>query len=155
MYNHNKAQQSKTVCIFLGIYCTFVRHHAVRLKQPISSKLVCEIYHLLHISISWKQLWRTFECLLAGSSTRDTKPIVKVIVRHKNGSALLTFNLLRDTRGVLAHLLERCNKLRQEGGLCHIGTCTFYNRAILNIQFCPPYEYTSLCPTHVCTSIWI
>ena len=25
MYNHNKAQQSKTVCIYLGIYCTWLK----------------------------------------------------------------------------------------------------------------------------------
>ena len=26
MYNHNKAQQTKTVCIFLGIYCISMVH---------------------------------------------------------------------------------------------------------------------------------
>ena len=29
LHNHNKAKHSKTVCIFLGIYCMSWRHHAL------------------------------------------------------------------------------------------------------------------------------
>ena len=57
MYNHNKAQQSKTVCIFLGIYCNLsLRHlqkcmtdnniYSVTLSKTVDQYFRLQIYHL-------------------------------------------------------------------------------------------------------------
>ena len=57
MYNHNKAQQSKTVCKFLGIYCTSYIIGVIRLEWLFR-------YKLLHLSW-WRHQMKTFSALLA------------------------------------------------------------------------------------------
>ena len=44
LYNHNKAKHDKTVCIFLGIYCTLLKNK-YQLADPIA---FCGIYSFLH-----------------------------------------------------------------------------------------------------------
>ena len=58
LHNHNKAKHNKTVCIFLGIYCTWARKHRGRIwrKLPSDIQLNC----LWRIASRWGRQWRVF-----------------------------------------------------------------------------------------------
>ena len=52
MYNHNKASKAKTVCIFLGIYCSNIQRIA-KLNITIAIYNVCNLRHV-SFDIGWK-----------------------------------------------------------------------------------------------------
>ena len=40
LHNHNKAKHKKTVCIFLGIYCTYVLYTQIKIKYSMTGMIV-------------------------------------------------------------------------------------------------------------------
>ena len=45
LHNHNKAKHNKTVCIFLGIYCTSKQYRYFRFDDDNKTKYICARHH--------------------------------------------------------------------------------------------------------------
>ena len=66
LHNHNKAKHNKTVCIFLGIYCTLLMQLVAVLTRPNLtwySNVMTNVYHRLNTAHTTKTsyLVRSFE----------------------------------------------------------------------------------------------
>ena len=62
-HNHNKAKHNKTVCIFLGVYCTcddWSLSHLLNFSQPCTQLTLCFVYSKLDISRFFPFISRTF-----------------------------------------------------------------------------------------------
>ena len=78
MYNHNKAQQSKTVCIFIGIYCITINEGEMG-KLITSSIVYCKIIERIDLivdTIGRKYGW-PYYLIFKHSALKKTKNVIK------------------------------------------------------------------------------
>ena len=59
LHNHNKAKHNKTVCIFLGIYCT-----TSGLGWLTNARLVTKVHGSVYLSFVWLKFFSGYKCLL-------------------------------------------------------------------------------------------
>ena len=59
LHNHNKAKHNKTVCIFLGIYCTCIMkyYHTLNTTSPVHQSTIPWIIAWIKRAFGWRLKW--------------------------------------------------------------------------------------------------